>query len=133
MVSASRQSVMFRPSGALLTMVTIALCLASATVQAATATLWMFISPDCAACAQFEREVGRLYAQTPEAQQAPLRRQPLAAPRPVELRGAEAVHGTPTFVLMKDGREHGRITGYSSDELFWMRLTALLAELETEP
>lgn len=133
MVSTRRQSVMSLPSAALRTMVAVTLCLASAATQAATATLWMLTSPGCAACAQFEREVGGLYAQTPESQQAPLRRQALDAPRPAELCGAEPVQGTPTFVLMKDGHEQGRITGYSSDELFWMRLTALLAEIAAKP
>ncbi len=109
----------------------IGLC-SALSAPAAPLELWMFTSPECAACAQFEREVGRSYVKTAEARLAPLHRQPLAASRPESLKAAGPVIGTPTFVLMENGREQGRIEGYSSDELFWMRLTALLGERNTQ-
>ena len=41
---------------------------------------------------------------------------------------------TPTFVLVEDGKELGRIEGYAGDEFFWFLLGRLLDEhsLETE-
>ena len=36
---------------------------------------------------------------------------------------------TPTFVLIEDGKEIGRIEGYPGDEFFWVRLENLLERL----
>jgi hypothetical protein len=33
---------------------------------------------------------------------------------------------TPTFVLVQDGRELGRMEGYAGDEFFWFLLDQLL-------
>lgn len=103
--------------------------LAGASPALPAAELWMFSSPACAACQQFEREVGDRYARTDEGRRIPLRHIGLHAPRPPQLAGIAEVRGTPTFVLLDADREIGRITGYSSDELFWMRFAALIADL----
>lgn len=106
--------------------------LLAAAPETRAAELWMFTLPDCGPCVQFEREVGDRYTLTEEGRRAPLRHWVLDAGRPPELTGAGPVHGAPTFVLMNKSREVGRIVGYSSDELFWMRLSALLADLPAE-
>lgn len=101
--------------------------------QSQAAELWMFTSAACGACQQFEREVGDRYHLTAEARRVPLHRIALDAPRPPPIADIADVRGTPTFVLMDGRTEIGRIAGYSSDELFWMRITALLAELPSGP
>lgn len=107
------------------------LALAGASPALSAAELWMFSSPNCGACQQFEREVGDRYARTAEGRRIPLHRIGLHAPRPPQLADIAEVRGTPTFVLLDANREIGRITGYSSDELFWMRLAALIADIGT--
>ena len=42
---------------------------------------------------------------------------------------AEPVRYTPTFVLVAEGRELGRITGYRDDAMFWGLLGAMLRRL----
>ena len=42
---------------------------------------------------------------------------------------ASPVRYTPTFVVVDNGREIGRITGYSNDNAFWGLLDALAAKL----
>jgi thioredoxin-related protein len=41
---------------------------------------------------------------------------------------ARPVNFTPTFILMDDGQELGRIEGYPGENFFWAVLEKLLAE-----
>jgi hypothetical protein len=95
------------------------------------AELVMYTRNGCPFCVRFEREVAPAYAKTPEGKAAPLRRIELPAGG---LRGdglREPVIATPTFVLVDNGREVGRITGYLNDDVFWGLLGRLVAVIET--
>lgn len=85
---------------------------------AATFELVMFERSGCAYCVRWEREVGPAYPLTPQGRQAPLRKVNLDNGQPA-LALDTPVRYSPTFVLMKDGREVGRITGYMNDAMFW--------------
>lgn len=87
-------------------------------------------SPYCPVCVVFMREVGQGYARTEEGQQAPLVEVTLADSLPAPYAGLPPATRTPTFILVQDREEIGRIEGYSSDELFWMGLTRVLADAE---
>ncbi len=93
------------------------------------AELVVFNSARCPYCIAFEREIGRDYSKSAEAQQAPLRRVDLDARRPADLARIKGVEGTPTFVLMHEGREVGRIEGYPGNRLFYPELRRLLARI----
>lgn len=98
-----------------------AAALASATPAPAltnTFELVMFERPGCAYCVRWEREVGPAYPLTPQGRQAPLRKINLDNGQPT-LALEAPVRYSPTFVLLKDGREVGRITGYLNDAMFW--------------
>lgn len=92
------------------------------------AELLMFELPACAPCLLFESQIGRIYDKTEEGRLAPLHRLPFGAPPP-EFRYVRAPTVAPSFVLVDNGRELGRIEGYSSDELFWMSLSTRLDQL----
>ena len=87
--------------------------------------LVMFERSDCPVCARWNREVAPIYPKTPEAKAAPLRRVTIGDDGGIAL--AEPVRYTPTFVLAKNGREAGRITGYMNDDMFWGLLDRMLA------
>ncbi|WP_244494989.1 thioredoxin family protein [Bosea sp. Root483D1] len=91
----------------------------------------MYTRNGCPFCVRFEREVAPVYSKTSEGKAAPLRRieLPAGGVRGGELR--EPVIATPTFVLLDDGREVGRITGYLNDDMFWGLLGRLVAVIET--
>jgi len=93
------------------------------------AELVMFESPGCHYCQQWIAEIGPIYPKTAESRRAPLRHVNLHEPRPEALRGFRAVSFTPTFVLVEDGAELGRITGYGGEDLFWFQLGALMQKL----
>ncbi len=97
------------------------------------AQLVVFGSAHCPYCLAWELEVGRVYPNTGEARQAPLRRLDIRAQRPADLYNIEDVHITPTFVLVDEGREVGRIVGYSGDQFFWPQLHKMLAKLHPRP
>ncbi|WP_211309153.1 thioredoxin family protein [Celeribacter persicus] len=93
----------------------------------------------CAYCARWNAEIAPIYPKTPEGDYAPLRRVDLRAPRPENLDFKGPVIFTPTFILVDEGVEQGRIEGYAGDEIFWTMLTMLLrdhsdfAPPETQP
>jgi thioredoxin-related protein len=106
--------------------------LLSAAIAASTARaaeLVVFGSARCPYCLAWEREIGHAYPKSEEARKAPLRRIAIQARRPADLAQINDVHVTPTFVLVDNGREVGRITGYSGNEFFWPELDRLLARL----
>ena len=99
----------------------------------AAAELVMFEESGCAWCATWNVEVGVIYHKTAEGRRAPLRRVDLTGPRPQDLPMVDAVIFSPTFVLIHEGAEIGRITGYPGEDFFWPMLEQLLARLDGSP
>ena len=91
--------------------------------------LLMFERDGCSYCRQWNEEIAPAYPKTPEGQAAPLQRLDVNAPLPdgVTLTGPPPVF-TPTFVLLSEGREVGRIEGYAGDQFFWVLLERLLRD-----
>jgi hypothetical protein len=106
----------------------LALALAPLRAAAADLELLMFEQPGCVYCAAWDQEIAPQYPLTTEGKAAPLRRLQLRAPLPPDLALDRPPVFTPTFVLMADGVETGRIEGYPGADFFW----PLLAELITE-
>ena len=81
----------------------------------------------CPWCARWNEEIGPIYPKTEEGEAAPLRRIDIGElPDGMELEGK--VVFTPTFLLVEDGRELGRIEGYPGEDFFWGLLARLLGE-----
>lgn len=95
-----------------------------AQTPAAPLELVMVERAGCAWCARWDAEIAPLYAKTPEAARAPLRRHDLKDGQPPE--ATSPVRYTPTFLLLREGREIGRLTGYLDAGLFWGLLDQLL-------
>ena len=95
-----------------------------------TAELVMFERRGCPYCAHWNAEVAPAYVKTKEGQRAPLRRYDIDQGQPRDVALKSPVIYTPTFVLVDDGREIGRITGYIDNGMFWGALTQLLGRLD---
>ena len=115
--------------GKLLILVVAGLLAGLISVNAVAAELVMFDSATCPWCKSWTRDVGGVYPKTEEGRRAPLRRVDIHAPRPADLRHIEGVVYTPTFVLLDDGREMGRIVGYPGEDHFWGLLGELFGKL----
>ena len=109
-----------------LALVAFAACTA---LPARAAELVMMEQPGCVWCARFNAEIATAYPKTEEGRRAPLRRVDITEPWPDDLKDIQKERFTPTFVLIEDGREIGRIRGYVGDEFFWYRVGELLALL----
>lgn len=92
--------------------------------------LVMMEEAGCAWCERWLAEIGEIYYLTPEGRRAPLRRIDVHEPLPVDLAHLRLAYFTPTFVLVNDGQEIGRIKGYPGEDLFWMLFGELLNQLE---
>jgi len=98
-------------------------------LSAEAAELVMFERPNCPYCLAWKREVGDRYPLTEEGRIAPLRIVRLGEESyGIMLR--DEVKYSPTFVLVDDGEEIGRIVGYSNDDAFWGLLKDLVAKLD---
>lgn len=100
-----------------------------AAVPAAAAELVLFEADGCRWCEAWNAEIGEIYSKTAESRIAPLRRVDIHGQRPDDLAHLRGIVYTPTFVLMEDGREVGRITGYAGEEFFWGLLGVELKKL----
>lgn len=89
------------------------------------AELLMVERHGCHWCERWNEDIGPIYPKTVEATRAPLRRAQIRdLPEDVEFTSTPIF--TPTFVLIDEGRELGRIEGYAGDEFFWFLLGRLL-------
>lgn len=104
---------------------------AALTSAASAAELMVFSTKHCPYCVAWEREIGHIYPRTEEGRLAPLRRIDLEGRRPADLPRMRPVDVTPTFVLVDEGHEVGRIVGYSGDQSFWPQLRRLLSRLRS--
>lgn len=97
------------------------------------AELVMFEERGCPWCARWHAEIGVAYPKTDAGRQAPLRVVDVDVSRPADLRFISGIRATPTFVLVDQGAEIGRITGYPGADFFWGLLERLLARLPAVP
>lgn len=91
----------------------------------------MFERDGCVWCARWNREIAPVYDKTDEAKVLPLRRINMDRDKEPGFQLASPVRFTPTFLIVDDGREIGRITGYMNDESFWGLLGKYAARLTT--
>lgn len=89
-------------------------------------SLLMFEEVGCVWCARWNADVSTEYPITPEGLAAPLRRLDIHDPLPDDLVLSSRPRFTPTFVLVEDGEELGRIEGYPGEDFFWGLLARLL-------
>ncbi|MEM1300757.1 MAG: hypothetical protein AAGH68_15910 [Pseudomonadota bacterium] len=96
------------------------------------AELLMFEEDWCHWCERWDDEIGVIYNKTDEGRSAPLRRIDIHGTFPAEVTLVSRPQYTPTFILIEDGRELGRIEGYPGEDFFWGLLGRLLDRLPEE-
>lgn len=97
--------------------------------QAQAAELIMVEQLGCEWCKVWDEEIGASYHLTAEGKIAPLRRINIHDDLPDDLEFVRGLVFTPTFVLVHDGREIGRILGYPGEDFFWGLLQQLIVKL----
>lgn len=85
---------------------------------AAEPRLLMAEESGCYWCAKWNEEIAHIYPKTAEGRTAPLERYDIHSETP-DAEFAKRVHFTPTFILVDNGKELGRIEGYPGEDFFW--------------
>ncbi len=98
-----------------------------ATSTAQTVQLLMIRQDGCIYCRQWEAEIAPAYPTSPQGRAAPLTRIDIDGPWPDGLALDRQPYVTPTFILIRDGIETGRIEGYPGPTNFWRLLDRMLA------
>ena len=106
--------------------------LVSAATTGQAAELVMFRQALCEWCEVWDEEVGVVYNKTDEGKQAPIRMVDIFEERPADLKDIKSVIFTPTFVLIENDTEVGRILGYPGEAFFWGMLSQLLKKIPAE-
>ncbi|WP_342664754.1 transcriptional regulator [Stappia stellulata] len=79
----------------------------------------MFEQRGCEWCERWNAEIGPIYPKTEEGKLAPLRRVDIHEKMPEDLAWLRREVFTPSFALVHEGREYGRIRGYPGEDFFW--------------
>ena len=95
--------------------------------QARSLELVFITSEYCPFCKAWERDVGQIYDSTPYALKARLRQVDLGDVDSALPAGAVKVFGTPTFLIVENNTEIGRIEGYQSSEMFFWALSEYIS------
>jgi thioredoxin-related protein len=91
--------------------------------------LIMYERAGCVWCAQWDQEIAPIYPKAEIGRLAPLRRVNLDRKASTDPVLDDPVRFTPTFVLLREGKEVGRITGYHHDAFFWGLLESMVERL----
>ncbi len=89
--------------------------------------LLMFEEPGCVWCRRWRSEIGPGYPLTQEGRLAPLRRLNIREQANAGAVLERPITTTPTFVLIENGREIGRMVGYPGRDFFYGLLDELIA------
>ena len=109
----------------------VAASVASVTQQRlAAAELVMFEQRGCEWCEIWDAQIAPIYPKTEEGAFAPLRRVDIHEPMPDDLAWMRGERFTPSFALVHEGREYGRIRGYPGEDFFWGLLGEMVGKLK---
>ena len=86
----------------------------------------MITDKNCIFCIVWEKEIGKIYPKTDIGKKYPIERLEIKDIRPNNRFNIEKSSVTPTFIVIKDDKEKGRIYGYSNPEMFWWRIDEIL-------
>lgn len=92
------------------------------------AELVMIDRDGCGYCIAWKKQIGPAYPNTNLGQFAPLRVVNVREGTPAGLSLDRPVVFTPTFILVDNGKELGRIEGYPGEDFFWSLLEKMLVE-----
>ena len=88
--------------------------------------LLMITADYCIYCQIWEEEIGKIYPKTDISKNFPLEKIELDEQSISSNLDNYGTKITPTFIFFKEKEEIGRITGYSSAEMFWWQVDEIL-------
>lgn len=107
-------------------------CVSATPARVSAAELLMMEAAACEWCEKWDEEIGVVYGKTKEGRRAPLKRLDIHDPMPAAYSQIRRANFSPTFILVDNGEEIGRIRGYPGEDFFWPMLHQLLAKLPSD-
>ena len=95
---------------------------------AADTSLIMFTSEHCSYCQAWERDVGAVFNKSPYAAKLSLTRVEIGRKMPKNILLRKPIVGTPTFLIIRNGEEIDRQSGYVDEEIFYLWLSEHMAK-----
>ncbi len=92
--------------------------------------LIMFEQEYCEWCEKWDEDNLAVYPKTSEGKVAPLRKVDIFQAIPEDLKSLRKTRFTPTFILLDEGKEVGRIRGYPGEAFFWGLLGQLIKKAQ---
>ena len=108
----------------LATYLTLACATAWPVMSMAQTVLLMAEEDGCYWCEAWDDEISHIYPKTIEGRTAPLQRYDVHHETP-DVIFQSRVRYTPTFILVKNGQEVGRLEGYPGEDFFWGLLSQM--------
>jgi thioredoxin-related protein len=99
---------------------------------ASAAQLIMVEEEGCEWCEVWDEEVGSIYKLTAEGKKLPLIRKDIDQISESGYNLKSSVHYTPTFIIVEDNTEVGRISGYPGESFFWEMLGQIIKEVDAQ-
>jgi thioredoxin-related protein len=107
-------------------LIALSFCLSASAALADDVRLLMFEQDGCHWCEIWDQKISRIYPKTLEGRTAPLQRVEIRSGIPKGMTLTSAPQFTPTFVVVDNGTEIGRIEGYPGEDFFWGLLDEIL-------
>ena len=92
--------------------------------------LLMIEEQGCPYCVRWKREIGPAYPNTDEGKFAPLRSAMFGDPA---IKKFKNIAYSPTFLILRDNEEVGRLIGYAGPDFFWSLLAEQLKKAGYDP
>ena len=92
--------------------------------------LIMFEQWGCEWCEVWNEEIGPILPKTAEGKCTTFSREDIHETESGILDRIKPIVFTPTFVVLEDGKEVGRVVGYAGEEFFWPQLSEHLKKLK---
>ena len=108
----------------------LAVAVAVGAASASDFRLLMFEQAGCIYCMRWDSEIGPAYPNTEQGEIAPLTKLNIRDELPDGIELDRAAYLTPTFVLIREGAEVGRIEGYPGPDFFWFLLDEVIERAE---
>jgi len=103
---------------------------ATAPVSRSGMVLLVFETDDCAYCRMFRKEIRPTYEQGARAKAVPMHFVDALQVDAEKVGLAGPVNVLPTVILVKDGQEVDRLTGYTGPEIFFQSLAVMMNRAE---
>lgn len=89
----------------------------------------MYEQESCTYCEIWNEQIGKLYGKTNIGKAVPLRRVDIHKTIPADIKHIRKEYFTPSFVVVHENKEIGRIRGYPSEDFFWGLLEQIVKKI----